>query len=133
MKSLKITFFTICLLAVTIVSAQKSAPTLKKQLPTVAGTTDPSNNCQLRYYYYPNLEAYFDTKKNIYYYMQNGKWITAEEIPNGYKGYSLYKMCKTAVNDYDDEDPTQFINLHKKQFPYAANGKIKNTMMAVSD
>jgi hypothetical protein len=44
----------------------------------------------------------------------------------------LYNKVKVAITDYDDEDPTQFLKLHKKQYPYAANGKIKN-MMAIAD
>lgn len=124
MKSLKITFITIFLFALSISNAQtKPAVTSKLETPTA--------NCQVRYYYYPNLEAYFDIKKNIYYFTQNGKWVTAEEIPNGYRGYSLYNKCKIAITDYDDEDPTQFLKIHKKQFPYAANGKIKNMMASV--
>lgn len=124
MKSLKITLIAIFLFALNNLNAQSKATATPKLVT-------PTTNCQLRYYYYPNLEAYFDVKKNIYYFTQNGKWVTAEEIPNGYRGYSLYNKCKIAITDYDDEDPTQFLQLHKKQFPYAPNGKIKNMMASV--
>jgi len=126
MKSLKITLIVVFLLSLTAANAQKAATTTAPKL------FDPITNCHLRYYYFPNLEAYFDIKKNIYYYTQNGKWIIADEIPAGYKGYSLYNKCRVAITDYDDDNPTQFLKLHKKQYPYAANGKIKN-MMAVTD
>lgn len=121
MKNLKITLIAFFLLSIAAASAQTSVSVSPK-------LSDPVTNCELRYYYFPNLEAYFDTKKNIYYYMDKGEWITASAIPNGYRGYSLYNKVRVAITDYDDEDPTQFIKIHKKQYPYAANGKIKNMM-----
>ena len=44
---------------------------------------DPVSKCQLRYYYFPNLEAYYDTQKRIYYFKEDSQWITDEEIPEG--------------------------------------------------
>lgn len=124
MKNLKFTLIAFFLIAVSAANAQTAVTEAPK-------SSDPVTNCELRYYYFPNLEAYFDTKKNIYYFKQQGEWITASDIPTGYRGYSLFNKCRVAITDYDDEDPTQFINLHKKQYPYAPNGKIKN-MMAVN-
>lgn len=100
---------------------------------TVGGTksspplTDPLTNCNLRYYYYPNLEAYFDTKKNLYIFTENGQWTTAEEIPSGYRGYSLYNKVSVFITDYDEDDITQFIKVHKKKFPYNMRGKYKES------
>ena len=123
MRNLKIT-----LIAFFLVALSANAQSMAANTPKL---TDPITNCELRYYYYPNLEAYYDIKKNIYYFKQQGEWITASEIPNGYRGYSLFNKIRVAITDYDDEDPTQFIGLHKKQYPYSTNGKIKN-MMAVN-
>ena len=47
-----------------------------KNIETSTPLFNPVTNCQLRYYYFPNLEAYFDTKKSIYYYKEKGEWIT---------------------------------------------------------
>lgn len=86
---------------------------------------DPISNCQLRYYYYPNLEAYFDTQKNIYFYKENSEWVEGDEIPEGYRGYSLYNRVFVYINDYDDDIVTQFIDIHKKKFPYTKKGNIQ--------
>ena len=86
---------------------------------------NPVTNCQLRYYYFPNLEAYFDTQKSIYYYKENGEWITAEEIPDGYRGYSIYNKSTVYITDYDDDYPYQFIQIHKKKFPYINSERAK--------
>jgi len=89
------------------------------------------NNCTLRYYYYPNLEAYYDLQKDIYMYMQNGEWKTAKEIPSGYKGYSLNNKINVPINDYDDDNVLQFIAQHKKKYPYvSAHGRRGMTALA---
>lgn len=92
---------------------------------TAPPLVDPETNCSLRYYYYPNIEVYFDTWNSNYIYSQNGQWITAKEIPAGYRGYSLYNKFNVFITDYDDDNITQFIKIHKKKFPYSPNGKHK--------
>lgn len=86
---------------------------------------DPISNCQLRYYYFPNLEAYFDTQKNIYYFKEDSEWTNAEEIPDGYRGYSLYNRIYVFITDYDDDLITQFVNIHKKKYPYTKRGNMR--------
>lgn len=86
---------------------------------------DPITHCAYRYHYYPNLEAYYDTKENIYIFSQKGEWIRAAEIPSGYRGYSLNNKVNVVITDYDDDDPTQFIKIHKKKYPYNFHPKSK--------
>jgi hypothetical protein len=85
---------------------------------------DPISNCQFRYYYFPNIEAYFDTQKNIYFFKEDSEWTSAEEIPNGYRGYSLYNKINVFITDYDDDNITQFIDIHRKKYPYTKKGNI---------
>jgi hypothetical protein len=87
--------------------------------------SDSTTNCLLRYYYFPNIEAYFDTQQMVYYYQESGKWIIAAELPNGYRGYSIYNKCSVSITDYDDENICQFINIHKKKYPYITNEKFR--------
>ncbi len=124
---MKAKFFTIviCFVVFSAHSQKASAP--------VAGLTDKITNCVLRYYYFPNIEAYFDTKKSIYIYSEKGKWITAKELPVGYRGYSLYNKINVLVRDYDDEDPTQFIMIHKKRYPYVNNAKSRDALISMDD
>lgn len=79
---------------------------------------DPVTQCSYRYFYYPNIEAYFDSKNNVYIFQEKGEWITADEIPSGYRGYSIYNKVNVVINDYDDDNPTQFLSAHKKKYPY---------------
>ncbi|NMH28916.1 hypothetical protein [Flavobacterium silvaticum] len=88
---------------------------------------DPETNCKIRYYYYPNLEAYFDMEKNTFTYKVNGKWTTTASIPSGYRGYSLFNKSNVAINDYDDDNPVQFLDQHRKKYPYTNLKRMKMT------
>ena len=72
----------------------------------------------IRYFYYPNLQAYFDTKEKVYIYKQDGDWIRKETIPADYRGYSMYNNCKEIlVGLMDESHPEKMIEQHKKDFP----------------
>ena len=90
-----------------------------------------SENCALRYYYYPNLQAYYDSKEKIFHLRRDGKWFTAEEIPSGFAGYSVYNKVSVPIDDYDDDNITQFLEVHKKKFPYVSISKMRNMTAAV--
>ena len=104
-------------------------PTALSQVKVQAKKAEPlfnsKTNCLLRYYYFPNVQAYFDTQKMIYHYKENGEWKTAEELPNGYMGYSMYNKVSVFINDYDDDNICQFIDIHKKKYPYITNERIR--------
>jgi N-acetylneuraminic acid mutarotase len=80
-----------------------------------------------RYYYFPNLQAYFDNANMVYYYKVNNEWQTSEELPVNYGGYSLYSKSYVIIKDYDGENPQQFLNIHKKLYPYNSKGRFTNT------
>lgn len=84
---------------------------------------DKKTNCYIRYYYFPNLEAYFDNLKLVYYYKDKGVWTTAPELPQNYGGYSLYNKAHVEITNYDGEDPYNLILIHKKIYPYNSKGR----------
>lgn len=119
MTNFKVKILLLFLFAFNISIAQDLI-TQKKYLPV-----DKKTNCQLRYNYFPNMEVYFDNLEYMYHYKIKGKWITSSELPKNYGGYSLYKNIRVTITDYDGENPIQFLKIHKKIYPYSANGKIK--------
>jgi hypothetical protein len=88
---------------------------------------DPKTNCYVRYYYYPNLEAYFDNLELVYHYKVNGQWEKAENLPTNYGGYSLFNKVRVNITDYDGDEPYQLLKIHKKMFPYNSKGRFSNT------
>lgn len=119
MKKLSLISSLIILLGTQIALSQTRKNT--DSLPIV----DPVSQCAYRYYYYPNIQAYFDTQKKIFHFKVDGEWTTGEEIPEDYGGYSLYRMLNVLITDYDDENPMQFLSIHRKKYPYTSNGRIK--------
>jgi hypothetical protein len=110
-------------------SAQTSQPSQPINLTL---KMDPVTHCQIRYHYFPNLEAYYDNVKSVYIYNNKGQWVVAAEIPAGYRGYSLYNKMKVPITDYDDDNVVQFIKQHKVQFPYNSGRKTKEMTASVN-
>lgn len=106
------------------------AQTVNSEVPTLP--TDPKTNCQIRYYYFPNLQAYFDNLNMVYYYQVNGQWETAEELPTNYGGYSIYNKVRVTINNFDGEKPYELIKVHKKLFPYNAKGRFANATASIN-
>ncbi len=88
---------------------------------------DKKTNCYLRYYYFPNIQVYFDLLKMIYYYKEEGQWKTAPELPRNYGGYSLYNKAKITITDYDGDNPIDLLPIHKKMYPYNSKGRFANS------
>lgn len=77
----------------------------------------------IRYYYYPNLQAYFDTDTGTYLYIANNQWIEGKEIPKGLRGYSLLNKQRVAITDYSGDEPYNVFEKHKELYPANYNAK----------
>jgi hypothetical protein len=71
----------------------------------------------VRYYYYPNLQAYSDTCTAKYLYMKEGEWITSDFLPANYIGYCLYNNSYVVIDGFTNDEPYTLINEHKKKYP----------------
>jgi len=91
---------------------------------------DPETQCTYRYHYFPNLCGYFDAKTNLYILKIDGQWERVKEIPSGYMGYSLNNKMNVIITDYDEDDVTQFIKVHKKKYPYNFNQRTRELSLA---
>src|SRR5436853_6526069 len=47
------------------------------------------NVTQVRYYYLPDLETYYDVWGNEFVYLDNGQWIFSSFLPPMYTSYDL--------------------------------------------
>jgi hypothetical protein len=120
MKATKFTLM-LCITLMSIVTYSQNAPLKMESLPI-----DSKTNCFVRYYYFPNLQAYFDNLKMVYYYKENNQWQTAAELPTNYGGYSLYNKWKVMITDFDGENPQELLKTHKKLYPYNSKGRFSN-------
>lgn len=103
-------------------SAAFAQPSFSKS-PMVP-SADSEINTKPRYHYYPNLQAYFDTTTNLYSYKVSNQWVSSEELPEFYGGYSLFNKYKVDIRDYDGDDVTALLPLHKVKYPYNAKGRM---------
>lgn len=78
----------------------------------------------IRYYYYPNLHAYFDTQNREYIYKMSGEWIRKKTIPNDYRGYSLFNKNYEIINGLVTENnPEKYIETHREIYPQIFTAK----------
>ncbi|PWA07448.1 hypothetical protein [Flavobacterium psychrotolerans] len=85
--------------------------------PNEIKKTDPSNYTEVRYYYFPNLQAYFDTKAGLYIYQEDGAWVTSESIAPNYRGYSINNGTYVMLKGYTGDEPYLLLNEHKLKYP----------------
>ena len=101
---------------------------------------------QTRYYYYPNLQAYFDTRIAMFVHQENGQWVTSETINPIVRGYSLKNNMYVVLQGYYDDEPYKKLVEHRKQYPadyssrpkpptvinYAAKAKKPTAVVAIN-
>lgn len=126
MKSLKKLLLVVFLFTCYLSNAQ----TAKDDLSTLP--IDAKTNCYIRYYYFPNLEAYFDNLELVYHYKVNGQWQKSENLPTNFGGYSLYNKVRVAITDFDGEEPYLLLKTHKKMYPYNSKGRFSNQSASAS-
>ncbi len=79
---------------------------------------DGESLLNVRYFYYPNLQAYFDRETSTYLYSKNGDdWVESAQLPNGLRGYSLSNGKRVAITDYAGDEPYMLLEEHRKQYP----------------
>lgn len=69
----------------------------------------PVGYTEVRYYYLPDVEAYYDVPASMFIYNYRGTWIHRRYLPRKYRGYDLYNGYKVVMKDYHGDAPyTQF-------------------------
>jgi hypothetical protein len=52
----------------------------------------------VRYYYFPDIETYYDLSSQEFVYLDNGQWLFSHTLPPIYSGYDLYNGYMIALN-----------------------------------
>ncbi len=73
-----------------------------------------------RYYYLPDVEAYYDVRNSMFIYYEGNSWIHRSYLPNRYRNYDLYNGYKVAMRDYRGSTP--YYN-HREYRAKYANGR----------
>ena len=65
------------------------------------------------YYYFPDIDCYYDVNIGMFYYMDRGRWISARYLPYAYRSYDLYRIHKVVINT---RDPWRYHNNHYRDY-----------------
>jgi len=108
-------------LFVSYVSEAQTSGLQSAQISTIVEDELPSIG--IRYYYYPNLDAYFDSHTNLYVYQENGQWVKSKELTSGYRGYSIFNGVRVGIDDYNGDTPYTMLKQHQEKFPKKYSAK----------
>ncbi|WP_029904261.1 hypothetical protein [Prevotella sp. 10(H)] len=65
------------------------------------------------YYYFPDIDCYYDVNVGMFYYQNRGRWISARYLPYSYRNYDLYGMYKVVLNVHE---PWRYHHNHYRDY-----------------
>jgi len=88
----------------------------------------PVGYSEARYYYLPDVEAYYDVDASRFIYYDGGVWVHRTYLPSRYRNYDLYGGYKVVMSDYHGNRPyTRFRN-HKRHYSKGYRGHSQRTI-----
>lgn len=83
------------------------------------GTTPswgPSGYDDVRYYYLPDVEAYYDVHSSMFIYISGNRWVRSSYLPRQYRNYDLNRGYKVVMHDYRGNTPYTHYYEHRKAY-----------------
>lgn len=85
----------------------ESEPVVRERVHTTVINSEPVRNVEhiiYHYLYYPDAEVYFDTDRTLYFYRDNGRWVSNERLPQSY----MTQLGQFITLDREDQTPANF-------------------------
>lgn len=82
----------------------------------------PSGYTNIRYYYLPDVEAYYDVPSSMFIYYSGVRWIHRTSLPVRYRNYDLYSGYKVVMTDYRGNTPYRQFREHKRKYAKGYHG-----------
>jgi hypothetical protein len=118
MKTLKLAVIGILLFFAGSVQAQISGH-LDLGTPPQWGPAGYSN---VRYYYMPDVEAYYDVPSSMFIYFNGVSWVRRSSLPSRYRNYDLYNGYKVLLSDYRGNRPYSNFRMHRREYGKGYHG-----------
>ncbi len=74
-----------------------------------------------RYNYHPEVAVYFDLDRQLYFYLESGKWATSVSLPSDLK----LRLGESVTLEIGSERPYKFYDEHRKKYPPGQSKKKK--------
>jgi hypothetical protein len=87
----------------------------------------PSGYSEVRYYYLPDVEAYYDVPSSMFIYFNGVTWIHRSSLPGRYRNYDLYHGYKVVMTDYRGDKPYSNFKDYKVRYAKGYHGQPQKT------
>lgn len=124
MKALKLIVFGMVLFLASAVQAQ-IAVSINIGTPPPWG---PVGYTEVRYYYLPDVEAYYDVQSSMFIYYGGGAWVHRAYLPARYRSYDLYNGYKVVMTDYRGDTPYTHFKEYKTKYAKGYRGEAQRTI-----
>lgn len=123
MKALKLIIVGLMLFFAVAVEAQISVH-INLGTPPQWGPTGYSD---VRYYYLPDVEAYYDVPSSMFIYFNGVTWVHRSYLPSRYRDYDLYNGYKVVMSDYRGNTPYTHFREYKAKYAKGYRGEHQKT------
>lgn len=83
----------------------------------------PTGYSDVRYYYLPDVEAYYDVPSSKFIYFNGVRWIHSSRLPRQYRNYDLYNGYKVVMTNYRGNTPYVHFKEYKLKYAKGYRGK----------
>lgn len=73
----------------------------------------PTGYDYVGYYYFPDIDCYYDVNLQLFYFLDRGRWVSARYLPYAYRNYNLYNMYKVVLNV---NNPWRYHSAHYRDY-----------------
>jgi|WetSurMetagenome_2_1015567.scaffolds.fasta_scaffold375618_2 hypothetical protein len=87
----------------------------------------PVGYTEARYYYLPDVEAYYDIQATMFICYVQGQWVHKTNLPSMYRSYDLYDGYKVVLVDYHGNVPYKDFEDHKAKYAKGYKGPAQKT------
>ena len=124
MKTLKLIVFGIALFLASATQAQLSV-SVHLGTPPQWG---PEGYSGARYYYLPDVEAYYDVQTSRFIYLDGRTWVHRTSLPARYRNYDLYNGYKVVMTDYHGNTPYQYHKQYRVKYAKGYRGHLQRNI-----
>lgn len=88
----------------------------------------PADQPEARYYYLPDVEAYYDLQTSMFIYLNNGRWVRHTYLPARYRNYDLYNGYKVVMTNYRGNTPYTNFREYRTKYARGYHGQPQRTI-----